>query len=81
MGLLSDKISIVTGASSGIGRAVARALAAEGSHVFITGRSAGRLRQAADDIARSVLFAVTQPYDLSVSEIVVGPRKTFPNHV
>jgi len=34
----------------------------------------------ADDIARSVLFAVTQPYDLSISEILVGPRKTFPSH-
>jgi NADP-dependent 3-hydroxy acid dehydrogenase YdfG len=34
-----------------------------------------------DDIARSVLFAVTQPQDVSVSEIVVGPRKAFPNHV
>jgi NADP-dependent 3-hydroxy acid dehydrogenase YdfG len=34
-----------------------------------------------DDIARSVLFAVTQPYDVSVSEIVVGPRKAFPSHV
>jgi NADP-dependent 3-hydroxy acid dehydrogenase YdfG len=33
-----------------------------------------------DDIARSVLFAVTQPYDISVSEILVGPRKTFPSH-
>lgn len=33
-----------------------------------------------DDIARSVLFAVTQPYDISVSEILIGPRKAFPSH-
>ena len=31
-----------------------------------------------DDIARAVLFAVTQPHDINVSEVVVGPRKTFP---
>ncbi len=31
-----------------------------------------------DDIARAVLYAVTQPHDLSVSEILVGPRKSFP---
>jgi len=33
-----------------------------------------------DDIARAVLYAVTQPHDLSVSEILVGPRKSFPSH-
>ena len=33
-----------------------------------------------DDIARAVLYAVTQPHDVSVSEILVGPRKSFPNH-
>jgi len=34
-----------------------------------------------DDIARAVLYAVTQPYDVNVSEILVGPRKAFPRHV
>ena len=34
-----------------------------------------------DDIARAVLYAVTQPYDVNVSEILVGPRKAFPIHV
>lgn len=33
-----------------------------------------------DDSVRSVLFAVTQPHDVSVSEILVGPRKSFPSH-
>src|SRR5882762_2347006 len=36
---------------------------------------------APDDIARAVLYAVTQPYDVNVSEILVGPRKAFPKHV
>jgi NADP-dependent 3-hydroxy acid dehydrogenase YdfG len=31
-----------------------------------------------NDIARAVLYAVTQPHDVSVSEILVGPRKSFP---
>jgi hypothetical protein len=26
-------------------------------------------------------YAVTQPYDVNVSEILVGPRKGFPEHV
>jgi NADP-dependent 3-hydroxy acid dehydrogenase YdfG len=34
-----------------------------------------------DDIARAVLYAVTQPYDVNVSEILIGPRKAFPKHV
>ncbi len=34
-----------------------------------------------DDIAHAVLYAVTQSYDVNVSEILVGPRKAFPNHV
>jgi NADP-dependent 3-hydroxy acid dehydrogenase YdfG len=39
---------------------------------------ASGLFAAPDDIARAVLYAVTQPHDLSVSEILVGPRKSFP---
>lgn len=35
---------------------------------------------APEDIAEAVLYAVTQPHDIMVSEIVVGPRKSFPAH-
>jgi NAD(P)-dependent dehydrogenase (short-subunit alcohol dehydrogenase family) len=37
---LHDRIALVTGASSGVGRGVATVLAQEGARVFITGRSA-----------------------------------------
>jgi NAD(P)-dependent dehydrogenase (short-subunit alcohol dehydrogenase family) len=39
MGQLSGKTALVTGATSGIGLATARRMAAEGAYVFITGRS------------------------------------------
>ncbi len=41
---------------------------------------AAALFAAPDDIARAVLYAVTQPYDVNVAEILVGPRKAFPKH-
>ena len=38
MGKLDGKIALVTGGSSGIGLATARAFIAEGAHVYVTGR-------------------------------------------
>src|SRR3982074_1597556 len=48
---LKGKTAIVTGGSRGIGKAIARSLAAEGVDVVIVARSAEALKQAADEIA------------------------------
>jgi NAD(P)-dependent dehydrogenase (short-subunit alcohol dehydrogenase family) len=42
MGLLEDKVAIVTGASSGIGRAAALLFSAEGAAVVINGETERR---------------------------------------
>lgn len=53
---LSGKVALITGASSGIGRAPANALAAEGAKLVLAGRSAERLQ----DVAEAVLFMLTR---------------------
>ena len=47
---LSGRVVIVTGASRGIGRGVARHLAREGAHLAISGRRADRLDDAAAEL-------------------------------
>ena len=44
---LKDAVILITGGSSGIGRAVAQVLAQAGAHVAITGRDPARLAEAA----------------------------------
>ncbi|WP_240941311.1 SDR family oxidoreductase [Paenibacillus sp. HB172176] len=48
----SGKLALVTGASSGIGKAYAQALAARGCHVVIAARSEEKLKALADEINR-----------------------------
>lgn len=47
---LKDKTALVTGASVGIGRSIAMALAAEGVRLAITARRVDKLREVADEI-------------------------------
>jgi len=47
---LQDKTALVTGASAGIGRAIALALAAEGVRLAITARRVDKLREVADEV-------------------------------
>ena len=47
---LKDRLALVTGASRGIGRAVALALAQRGAHVVITARTVGGLEELDDEI-------------------------------
>jgi 3-oxoacyl-[acyl-carrier protein] reductase len=47
---LRDKVGIVTGASQGIGAAIARALGREGCKLVLAARSTGKLKALADEI-------------------------------
>ena len=54
MAKLEGKVAVVTGGNSGIGLAAAQRLAAEGAHVFITGRRQSELDAAARQIGKNV---------------------------
>jgi len=54
MGKLGGKTALVTGGTSGIGLAAAKALAKEGAHVYITGRRGPELAAAVAEIGPNV---------------------------
>ena len=60
---LSEKIAVVTGASRGIGLHIARAFAAAGARVAVTGRSMARLEPATESIGGDCLPVVCDQAD------------------
>ncbi len=67
---IEGQVMVITGASSGIGLATARAAAARGAKVALAARNARDLERAAEDIVRAGGDAVAVPTDVSVFEQV-----------
>lgn len=70
---LNEKNAIITGASQGIGRAIAKTLAQEGVQLFITARSGDLLDSLTDEIVRA---NGKKPYKFSYDFLAEdGPQK------
>lgn len=80
MNKLQDKVALVTGGSSGIGRAIAKRFAAEGAHMYIVGRRETELADAVAEIGSDVVAIradITKPEELDAvyARIVADGRK------
>jgi len=62
---LENKIALITGASRGIGAAVAKRFAAEGAHVILVARTVGGLEEVDDAIKAAGGKATLVPLDLT----------------
>jgi|GEM_PF-10181 Dehydrogenases with different specificities (related to short-chain alcohol dehydrogenases) len=62
---MKDRVALITGASRGIGKAIALELAASGVKLALTARSADALEEVAVAVGRKGGQAVVLPYDLS----------------
>jgi len=65
MSMLNGKIALVTGASQGIGRAIALRLAADGAHVALAARNQEKLAEVAAEIAAT--GGTAQPFTLDIA--------------
>lgn len=72
---LDGTVALVTGASSGIGEATARALAAEGAEVAIAARRAERLEKLSGEIAEAGGTALPIESDITDPDQAVGVVK------
>lgn len=72
---LKDRIALITGASRGLGRAVALAFAREGAHVILLARNLKGLEQVDDQIKSSGGAATLIPLDLADGKKIdaIGP--------
>jgi NADP-dependent 3-hydroxy acid dehydrogenase YdfG len=79
--MIKDKVAIITGASSGIGEATAKALARKGAKVVLGARRADQLKQIADEIEEDGGRAVYQELDVTTpsdnDDIVNLAKATF----
>jgi NAD(P)-dependent dehydrogenase (short-subunit alcohol dehydrogenase family) len=78
---LRGQVALTTGATRGIGLAIARALAAQGCNVVLTGRDDQALRRISRELASAKIKVLAQPCDVrdpqSIDDLFRAVRKKF----
>src|SRR3546814_17331398 len=74
---LAGQVALVTGASRGIGEAIAESLAARGAHVVITARTAGGLEELEDRIHEAGGAATIAPLDPTDGARIARPASAM----
>src|SRR5919107_77145 len=77
---LGDSVVVITGASSGIGKATAHALAENGSSVVLAARSEQNLRETADECEAVGGRALAVPTDVTDKEAVRDLARQAADH-
>jgi NAD(P)-dependent dehydrogenase (short-subunit alcohol dehydrogenase family) len=62
---LAGKVAVITGANQGIGKAIARAFAAEGARLALCARSAEKLAQTTAELKSAGVEVFSQPVDVT----------------
>jgi NAD(P)-dependent dehydrogenase (short-subunit alcohol dehydrogenase family) len=78
---LEGKIAVVTGGSAGIGLGMAKAFAADGAHVFITGRRQEELDKAVAEIGSGATGIQADASDLADLDRVYDAVKAKHDHI
>lgn len=71
MGKLQDRIAVITGASTGIGKSIAVAYAAEGAKIVLASRNAEKLELVAKEIQSAGGSALVVPVDVTDEDAVI----------
>jgi NAD(P)-dependent dehydrogenase (short-subunit alcohol dehydrogenase family) len=78
---LHNQTALVTGATRGIGLAIAQALAAQGCNLVLTGRDENALRRASRELASAKIQILAQPCDVrdpqSIDDLFRTIRRQF----
>lgn len=74
---IDDQVALITGASTGIGTAIAIALARRECHVFLSARDEERLHEVANDIADVGGESTVIPFDLQVESSITSLVETI----
>ncbi|MCP3025927.1 SDR family NAD(P)-dependent oxidoreductase [Halobacillus sp. A5] len=82
MGKLTNKVAVITGASSGIGKAIAEQLAGEGANVVLAARRAHKLQKLAEKIedeydVRTAVVETDVTKRVDVEELVKQTKDKF----